>query len=1012
MRVRGAIGTAVFSIGALALSVLVVPSTAGATTAGAMNSSVNGAVAPRVPGTIAPAQTIGIGHIVRPRPHAAPGGTGWTVQVSGISLSQISCPVSTNCWAVGQYSSTSAGVILASSNSGATWSSQTVPVDVTLSSISCPALNICFAVGDSPVKTSEILGTTDGSTWSVQQPPLLTSLPGEPEVPATYSLTSVSCVDTLHCWAIGNSGAYASLVGLPPYSSVIQTSDGGSSWTLSTSSLPLGLRSLSCIAPSTCVAAGGSSIAVSQNSGTTWTVEPSVSTSLSQALSSVACSPTSTSVNCWIVGTGSTAFFSSNAGVSWTPQAVPVQGGLSAISCPSSSECIAVGTNQNQGYPGPCCFIGQAGTTIVETTNAGSTWVSGYAPIQGGLSAVSCSDIKNCWATSSTASSTGTIVGSTTGGASWNTVLGASSYDPAEQSFDAVTCVTSAACWAVGGSSSGNGNSSVSFSSDGGVSWVPQAVPSNYYSPFSAIACPSATTCYAVGGGENIISTIDGGAAWSADTLTTTQGQYSYKDLTSISCTDVSHCLAIGDSTIFQTSNGSDWYQGNAFPALGLNKVYCFPGSQDCWVVGGSNLYASQNGGTTWAAQPLPPSVILPDLTTITCSTITDCLASGTDLTEVNGTISTGDLILQSTNQGGNWTIQLETLAAGQSASGRINSSQCSGQTCYIVGDRYFGFGYGGFPEGAFVLASNDGGATWKAQISMQSAHFSDIACWNPQSCVLVGVSPLQGSYGFGYPGGLSTYYNGGGLVLTTSDGGVPGSPVVSEVTPSILLTDTIGLLLVSGTNLSTVTSMEIGTKAIVIYESSGGDTIGVALPPSYEAQQSSANISVTTPYGTSPASAANLVTFVPPTPLQPGKGYWTATQSGMVNSFGAAPSYGELLVAPAAPIVAMRATNDGAGYWLAGSDGGVFAFGDAFYFGSTGSIHLASPIASMAAMPDGNGYWLVGSDGGVFAFGEALFYGSTGAMHLASSIVSIVSTPDGKGYWLVGSDGGVFAFG
>ena len=143
------------------------------------------------------------------------------------------------------------------------------------------------------------------------------------------------------------------------------------------------------------------------------------------------------------------------------------------------------------------------------------------------------------------------------------------------------------------------------------------------------------------------------------------------------------------------------------------------------------------------------------------------------------------------------------------------------------------------------------------------------------------------------------------------------------------------------------------------------------------------------------------------------GSGYWMATQTGTVVSFGQALHFGDMSGTQLnQPIAGMAATPTGNGYWLVAADGGVFAFGDARFFGSTGQLKLNSPIVGMAATPTGNGYWLVAADGGVFAFGDAPFYGSMGAVTLNRPIVAMLPSDSGRGYWLLAEDGGIFTFG
>jgi hypothetical protein len=147
--------------------------------------------------------------------------------------------------------------------------------------------------------------------------------------------------------------------------------------------------------------------------------------------------------------------------------------------------------------------------------------------------------------------------------------------------------------------------------------------------------------------------------------------------------------------------------------------------------------------------------------------------------------------------------------------------------------------------------------------------------------------------------------------------------------------------------------------------------------------------------------------------PAPDGVGYWIAYDTGAVDAFGSAVSYGSADGAPLnRPLVTMAATPDGRGYWLVATDGGIFSYGDARFFGSTGAIHLNRPIVGMATTADGGGYWLVASDGGIFSYGDARFFGSTGAIHLNRPVVGMAASPDGRGYWLVATDGGIFAFG
>ncbi len=108
-----------------------------------------------------------------------------------------------------------------------------------------------------------------------------------------------------------------------------------------------------------------------------------------------------------------------------------------------------------------------------------------------------------------------------------------------------------------------------------------------------------------------------------------------------------------------------------------------------------------------------------------------------------------------------------------------------------------------------------------------------------------------------------------------------------------------------------------------------------------------------------------------------------------LASSTGPAPALS------GSPLVGM-ATAPG-GYWIASSSGGVFSFGARFY-GSMGGVRLNAPVVGIAAVPGGGGYWEVASDGGVFSFGDARFYGSASYTPPAPAATHVIIPPDNPG--------------
>ncbi len=963
-------------------------------------------------------RSVGVESISSAITHSQGSQTGWNVTVSGIYITDIVCPSSSICYGVGVDQATGNSEIISTSNGGTSWSSQPLPVAAEISSISCPGPTTCWAVGRSSFFTPVILATSDGQTWTTQNVPTVPGKPGAPSTFAVSSITAISCPSTQYCVALGGPPlALGTLSFLS--TAVLMTANGGMTWTALISPSTVLLTSLSCATLSDCMAVGPRGIGTTTDGGTSWTLN-----SQPGGGSSVTCLPNTQSVSCW-VGQATEVLYTANFGSTWATQVVNANGSVSSISCSSSQVCVAVGS-QFSYYTGLYSYnpsqISQP-SFVATTSNAGSNWVNEPVPTSYGLSNVSCPSTSQCFASSSSSSMTGSIYSSSDGGASWSPSLAPASNDPTTQGFTSMSCPTQTQCWAIQSSNFVYNPTNVLYSSDGGNSWTVQ-FSSFGISSLEAITCPSTNICWAVGSSNGILGTSNGGTSWNEYSINITQPIGQFSQLKSVSCYDTSHCIAIGNSTLAETSDGKDWYIGNSFPVGGLNTVYCQAATLVCWVVGGDHIYVTQNGGSTWTAQQVPSSVVGAKLSGFTCESQLDCWAAGTAESFGSLTSSPGgpaihqvDLVLSSTNGGQSWSVDLDSLAQGQSGVDNVKAITCLGQSCYMLASQGYegdGFNVGGNggPAASYIVSSTNFGATWVSQNPVSNAYYTGINCQSQTTCSIIGIGPVLGSTGYFGPGGYQGSFFGGGIILSTTNGGVPGPPQIDLIVQATLYTDQIGFIVVTGTNFSSTTQVTFNGVPISIFNVLGDGIMAIAIPPSYAIHQVTGDLVISTPFGSSATGSQSQITFLAPVPLSPGAGYWVATQNGQVDSFGGAPPLGELSVLPAAPIVSMAATPDGDGYWLVGADGGVFAFGDAKYLGSTGGIRLSSPIVSMAATPDGDGYWLVGADGGVFAFGDANYFGSTGGTRLSAPIVSMAATPNGDGYWLVGSDGGVFAFG
>jgi len=233
--------------------------------------------------------------------------------------------------------------------------------------------------------------TTSG--WTLQPTPLSNDSDG------FKRLSKISCPTVRLCYAVGGRGPNTE----PTTGIVIQTQDGGQTWTTLLDYANLPLDDIACPSTTTCFAIGNSTtpspsqpssiILSTTDSGRTWVTQPSYS-----SLESISCPLTST---CYIThGTAPTSngpiydetIAATTDGADWQDQRLPpnnddptkVLGILSSIACPSLMVCYATGPGQSNASLAP----------VVTTTDGGHTWT--LQPGGGGDS-ISCPSVTVCY---------------------------------------------------------------------------------------------------------------------------------------------------------------------------------------------------------------------------------------------------------------------------------------------------------------------------------------------------------------------------------------------------------------------------------------------------------------------------------------------------------------------------------------------------------------------------------------------------------------------------------------
>jgi photosystem II stability/assembly factor-like uncharacterized protein len=276
-------------------------------------------------------------------------------------------------------------------------------------------------------------------------------------------------------------------------------------------------------------------------------------------------------------------------------------GAFNAISCITSTDCVAVGGDNN--LDAVAAFSSDGGTSWSE-----STVPSGLPQ----LNALDCSNDSNCVAVGE-----GDVATSTDGGVTWIS----HTIPTANTTLLGVSCSTSSTCVSVGVSPGNNGpySGQLLYSSNAGDTWSVPELPA-YVGALGSVDCPSSTFCVAVG--ASILESNDGGQTWTASFVNGGTGV-----LRTVSCASTLDCVGIGSNPmgitnssaqayeILTTDGGSSWTSVNTpVSSYLLNTISC-SGGDDCTVSGPSAhggaapLWNSSDGGATWTSQDPPAGV-------------------------------------------------------------------------------------------------------------------------------------------------------------------------------------------------------------------------------------------------------------------------------------------------------------------------------------------------------------------------------------------------------------------
>jgi hypothetical protein len=339
---------------------------------------------------------------------------------------------------------------------------------------------------------------------------------------------------------------------------------------------------------------------------------------------------------------------------------------LYGVSCTGRSQCTATGMASTRS--------GKNVKTVAERWN-GTAWTLQSTPtptsraLQGGtlIAGVSCTSATACMAAGfSYGTKADQLLGEGWNGRTWATQRDAAPAVRGEPS--GISCTWAKDCTAVGGRDSG-----MTLAEHwNGRTW--SAETTKHAGSLMGVSCPAAGNCTAVGTSENAkaLAAHWNGKAWSDQSVASPDGINLLND---VSCTTL-HCVAVGmggtptSSALDLTPLAEQWVGGkwsaltipDPAPAgdfVELTSVSCTSAS-NCVAVGdytdaagtSATTLAMHWNGTTWTAESTASPAKFSALLSVSCPSATHCVAVGASSAKANGAVSP----LTETWNGSTWT--------------------------------------------------------------------------------------------------------------------------------------------------------------------------------------------------------------------------------------------------------------------------------------------------------------------------------------------------------------------
>jgi hypothetical protein len=495
----------------------------------------------------------------------------------------------------------------------------------------------------------------------------------------------------------------------------------------------------------TAALAASAILGIAQPASASWLQQTTPTAGTNWTLSAVSCTATT---SCVTVGNVDGSLLSeTRSGNAWTIVSIPDPGSgqLPGISCTTASACEAVGQFTSGGTV----------QALAEVWN-GSNWAIQATPNPSGatssqLNDVSCTSAARCEAVGQFTSSGGTVqaLAEVWNGSNWAIQATPNASGPANSQLDGVSCPAASACEAVGSANTGSTFTTLAEMWNG-TKWAIQATPNPGGSTFSrldGVSCTAASACTATG--TNLAERWNG-TSWTLQAIAKPKGSTGTPDLSRVSCTDKTRCMAVGSfpldavqTALSEQWNGTKWtIQATpittANDSSGLSGVSCTFATA-CTGVGfyhdpnGPNHALAEDWSLRWQLQPpLIPfdNPLASSLAAVSCPTTAFCAAVG-------GEEPTGGVFdaLAEIFKGSSWFI----TSTPNASNSNLDAVSCTGaKACTAVGDVDAGGGT------LSTLAERWDGTNWTVQATPDPAgavhsFLTSVSCSSATSCVAVG---------------------------------------------------------------------------------------------------------------------------------------------------------------------------------------------------------------------------------------------------------------------------------